>query len=1151
MNIPDSNSDSPILHGTPLGASSDSTMGVTQPGKRLRRLLDVSDSEHVEPEVLPPVKKAGPLSVINQDQEQDIPVDMTVQAGEPEKQPVESDTSQAQQPQGNVSDWLREVDDPEKGDIAETRAARLVDLPVPLDATTAIDLTRLSGRYEHPTIPPVGGSSSHLPSRVDEVDLSATQVTAAAYSPPRKGTHQRRLSARSISTRKTAKLPGKQAGTDQTDHGMDNIDWRKGLSCLVRLGIALVFLILVGFLGVLSFLVFKYYSIATSLPSVDDLRSKASQFETTRILDRNGNLLYEILDPNAGRRTYIPIDKISPYLVAATISVEDKEYYNHPGFDPVALLRALWQNYTSGEIVSGASTITQQLARNLLFSPEERVMQSYERKAREIVLAAEITRRYSKDEILELYLNENFYGKFAYGIEAAAETYFSTTAGKLSLSQAAFLAGLPQSPAIYDIETNREATLSRFRDVLVLMFQNSLEKGCVVVSNTPQPVCVDAVSVSNAAKEIDAYPFRISQGNMTYPHWVTYVRWQLEQRYDSQTIYRSGFTIYTTLDPGLQKKAEEIVARQVEKLADRHVTNGALVLIRPGTGEILAMVGSADFYNASISGQVNMAVAPRQPGSSIKPLTYAAAFEKGWNPATLIWDVASDFPPSGDAADTRPPYQPVNYDERFHGPVLVRDALANSYNIPAVKALDFVGIYDNPATPQAEGLIAFAKRMGITTFTREDYGLALTLGGGDVSLLELTSAYSNFANGGRRIPPVAITRILDFQGNEVYRYTAPAGEQVLRAEHAFLISSILSDNAARTPMFGQNSVLNLPFQVAVKTGTTNEFKDNWTVGYTPDLALGVWVGNADNTPMQNTTGLTGAAPIWAEFMQEAIQVVTGGNLTPFTRPAGVVDKVVCSVSGTEPSEWCPSQRGEIFAYDQLPLAKEQDLWQKVKVDTWTGFKASAFCSDFTDDKMAMNVQDKWAKQWLMDTQEGRDFAERLGFSQPIFFVPERECLTTDSRPVMVFSNFTDGQVINSVPLDIYIVAYVDQNFEKMYLDWGKGDQPTEWHRLIDNISDQYRQPERIFSWDMKKIPNGSITLRLVMNNTQGRYAERRIRLEVRMPTSTPTFTPSSTATFTLTPTPTQTNTPVPTNTPLPTNTVTDTPVPSETPTPIP
>ncbi|MBE3143395.1 MAG: transglycosylase domain-containing protein, partial [Planctomycetes bacterium] len=995
---------------------------------------------------------------------------------------------------------------------------------------------------QEPTLPPPPGGTSGtpLPRRVDEIDASATQVTPTAYTPPAR---PRYLPSKpySQSTQPTPipRPPERNwnpppiyqpAESEPVTARLGGT--RKTLGCVLRLLIALLFISIFLLVAVGSVLVYQYFSIARALPSITDLQQRASQFETTRILDRNKNVLYEVIDPNAGRRTYVKLDKISPYLIAATIATEDKEYYNHPGFDPVAILRALWQNYTSGGIASGASTITQQLARLLLFSPTERADRTYERKAREIVLASEITRRYSKEDILELYLNEIPYGNMTYGIEAASETYFNTTADKLTFGQAAFLAGLPQAPSVYDIFTNREITLARLKEVLVLMYNDSQEKGCIFVGTNLQRVCIDAASATLAADEIDKYKFHFSENAMRYPHWVNYIRSILEGQYDAQTIYRSGFTVYTTLDPGLQEKADQIVKDQVDSLAGKNVQDGALVAIRPSTGEILAMVGSADFYNVDISGQVNMAVSPRQPGSSIKPLTYVAAFEQGWTPATLIWDVPSEFPPSGDPNDQRAPYVPVNYDGKFHGPVTVRTALANSFNIPAVKALQFIGVYDNQAGAGKEGLVTFARRLGITTFTRQDYGLSLTLGGGEVTLLELTSAYGVYANGGRKIPLVAITKIVDFNGKTVFDYKPPAGEQVVRPEHAYLISSILSDNDARAPSFGANSVLNLPFQVAVKTGTTNDFRDNWTIGYTPDVAVGVWVGNADYTPMEHTTGLTGAAPIWSQFMPEAVQVVTGGHSEPFTRPAGVVERVICTVSGSEPSEWCPSQRTEVFANDQLPDPKEKDLLQKMNIDTWTGLKASPDCSEYTAEKMVLNVNDPWAVKWLKESTEGSAWLDSLGLSGDVTFTPERECRASDPHVNILFPGLDDSQNINFIPLDIYAVVDAPKDFKKFSLEYGRGDNPVDWKVIKGGFTETVPQPEMIYSWDMKGVKSGGVTLRIYLTSDKGTYAERRVHLNLQLPTMTPTLTrtPSNTRTPTNTRTPSNTRTPTNTRT---------------------
>ncbi len=967
--------------------------------------------------------------------------------------------------------------------------------------------------------PAVDANGMPLPKRVDEIDLEATRVTPLAVAP----------------------TTAAQRGSRKPPTGTARLQWS---GCLIR-GLIWALFVLVGLAILLtSFAIYQYYAIAATLPSVDDLRSHASQFETTRILDRHGQLLYEILDPHAGRRTYVTLDQISPYVLAATIATEDKEFYNHPGFDPLAVLRAVRDNLrTHGEGGGGASTITQQLARALLMSPEERSQRTVMRKLREIILASEITRRYSKDEILELYLNEIYYGNLAYGIEAAAETYFGKRAAELSLGEAAFLAGLPQAPAVYDVYTNREAALQRQKTVVMLMYQLSQEKGCIAVSNSPQPVCVDPTIGTLAIQQIEQYHFRPPVSDIRYPHWVQYVRTLLEERFDPQTIYRSGFNVYTTLDPELQDLAQEIVAQQIATLADKHVTNGALVAIRPSTGEILVMVGSADFYNEAISGQVNMATSPtRQPGSSIKPFTYLAAFEKGWTPATLLWDVYTEFPPSGRPDDPRPPYKPVNYDERYHGPVTVRTALANSYNIPAVKALQFVGIYDDPNTPEKDGMIEMARRLGVTSLTRDDYGLSLTLGGGEVSLLEMTAAYAVIANGGRKVPPTAILKITDHSGKTIYEYHPPEGEQVLRPEHAYLISSILSDNEARAPMFGRNSVLNLPFPAAAKTGTSQYFTDNWTLGYTPDLAVGVWVGNADYTPMVNTTGLTGAAPIWSQFMQVAVPKLTNNNPTPFFRPPGVVDYVICTASGTQPSIWCPSQRSETFAADQPPLPASRDLWQKVRIDTWTGLRASPACGDtFTEEKLALAVEDPWGRKWIRETAEGQAWARQMGFEKEIFFAPERECRSDDPRPTLEFVGLQDGQLSTASPLSIYVIANASNGFQFYRLEYGLGENPSHWEILVPETRTPASTVTKAYTWDLTQIPSETVTLRLYMSGENG-YAERLIHLRLNLPTPTPTPTPPPTPT----PSPTETPwLPAPTDTPWP-PTPTDTPIPTPT-----
>ncbi len=971
---------------------------------------------------------------------------------------------------------------------------------------------RVPGPIPPSSRPALDKDNMPLPRRVTETDLGGTRVTPAAFE------------IKTNPHRTTAPI---RTQNNPTSPGINSLTRFGTWGCMVRLLIVAVFILVIIGLCIGSLLLYEYYSIASSLPSISDLQTRGSQFETTRILDRNGDLLYEILDPNAGRRTYVTLDKISPALVAATIATEDKDYYNHPGYDLLAILRAIWQNYTTGDTVSGASTITQQLARSFLLTPEEQAQRTYLRKAREIILAAEITRRYSKDEILELYLNEIYYGNLSYGIEAAAETYFGTTADKLTLSQAAFLAGLPQSPAVYDIYTNRDITLARDQQVLTLLVQDSYEQNCIKVSNSTEPICIDPTLAAKAAVEIRNTNFPAPTINMRYPHWVNYVRSQLEASYQAQDIYRSGFTIYTTLDPTLQDFAQQLVTNQVASLVSSNASDGALIAIKPSTGEILAMVGSADYYNTAIAGQVNMAVSEtRQPGSAIKPINYVAAFEKGWTPATLIWDVPSEFPPSGDPNDPRPPYIPNNYDHKFHGPVTVRTALSNSFNVPAVKTLQFVGVYGD------HGMIAMAKRFGFTSLNRDDYGLSLTLGGGDVSLLEMAGAFSVFANGGVRVPPVSILKIVDHQGNVVYQYTPPQGGQIISPEHSYLITSILSDNQARSWMFGTNSVLNLPFPVAAKTGTTNDFRDNWTLGYTPDLVSGVWVGNADYTPMVNTTGLSGAAPIWSQFMQTAVPYVSGGHPTPFNRPAGIVDKIICTMSGAEPSNWCKGgQRSEVFAADQLPLPAGQDLRRQVALDTWTGLEASPACNDFTDQQIVINVGDPWARKWF-GSKDGRTWLNNNGFPVPPVYAPDRECNSNDPHPALQL-NVNEGNVISQPTLAIQGTANATGGFKSWRLEFGLGNNPGNWTILAQ--SDQSVSNAFMFNWDLSNLPNQTITLHLYVTGANG-YAEKFTHFSVAIPTPTPTITPSPTATDTPVPV-------LPSDTPLPTNTPVDTATP--------
>jgi 1A family penicillin-binding protein len=674
--------------------------------------------------------------------------------------------------------------------------------------------------------------------------------------------------------------------------------------------------------------------LIADLPSPQELQSRAA-VPSTKIYDRRGRLLYEIIGSHAGKHTPLPLEEIPLYLRQATIATEDASFYNNPGVDTKAILRAVLINLRGGEILSGGSTITQQLARNVLLPPEERTQRTLTRKLRETILAWRLARTYSKDEILALYLNETYYGNLAYGVEAAAQAYFGKSAAELDLAECALLAGLPQSPALYNPLEDPEAAQERQAVVLDLMVKHGY---------------IDEAQARLAKEEqlhFASVPFPIRA-----PHFVMHVRRLLEDELGLATLERGGLQVYTTLDLDMQDTARWIVRRRLAQLSeqrgglpDRNVRNAAMVALDPWTGEILAMLGSPDYFNPRIDGAVNVTLATRQPGSSIKPITYAAAFDprraEPYTPATMVCDVRTSF-----VTRENNPYVPVNYDHLYRGPVLLRQALASSFNLVAVKVLDHVGLED---------MTALARRLGITTLDdSERFGLALTLGGGEVRLLELTAAYAAFANGGHRAEPVAILRVEDSQGNvlgarslrlrsgqaETFAQHGPeTGERVLDERVAYLITDILSDDTARISGFGEGSVLRLSRPAAAKTGTTTDWRDNWTIGYTPELVVGVWAGNADNEPMRHVSGVTGAAPIWHDFMEE---VLKGRPVQEFAEPEGLVRVEVCSLSGKLPSPHCPHRKTELFIAGTEPR-EYCTLHRPVRIDVATGMLATENC----------------------------------------------------------------------------------------------------------------------------------------------------------------------------------------------------------------
>ncbi|HSH01236.1 MAG TPA: transglycosylase domain-containing protein [Anaerolineae bacterium] len=618
-----------------------------------------------------------------------------------------------------------------------------------------------------------------------------------------------------------------------------------------------------------------------------------------RFFDRNGILLFEL--KTSEERRYIPLDEMPASVLHATTTVEDDTFWTNMGVDPLAIVAAIKYNVTSEGRPIGASTITQQLVRHVAFSYEDRVAASYDRKIREIFIAFQLTRQRSKHDILEMYLNEIYYGNLAYGIEAASQTYFNKRAEELNLAEAAFLAGLPQSPIQLDPYSNFEGAKARQQFILDLMYDDGkIDYVAYQVARGRNLHLAEQVPI-----EVE-----IANGVLEAPHFIVYVRQILESKYGADLI-RDGWQVTTSLDLEMHRMAEAAMREHVANRAAVHdVSNGSVVILKPDTGEILAMVGSLDYFNAAIDGQVNIALQPRQPGSSIKPIVYAAAMGKGWTAGHVIWDVPIklELAPGQEMV-------PVNYDRRYHGPVLLRDALANSYNIPPIQITRDIGVQE---------VIATGRKMGIVSLTEPPgyYGLAISLGGGEVPLLEMTHAYATLANEGQKPTLTPVLRIENSRGELVFdfiRDQIPA-VNAIDSGIAYILSDILSDNRARTPAMGANSSLRLPFPAAVKTGTTNDYRDNWTIGYTPGVVVGVWSGNADGHPMRDSSGLFGAAPVWNRVMQsiyaspsmvESLRVGTEMPPTWYELPNDIEQRDVCLPRGTGGSV-CTATRSELF-----------------------------------------------------------------------------------------------------------------------------------------------------------------------------------------------------------------------------------------------
>jgi len=867
-----------------------------------------------------------------------------------------------------------------------------------------------------------------------------------------------------------------------------------GLRVVVFGGIGSLALIFVVILGMLLFYLAMVNKYQGAIDALDDV---AGSFETTIIYDSEGNPLAEFNDPRGGARKSIPLAEISPFLLHATISTEDETYYENPGFSIIGIIRATVRNLQTGGGGGGASTITQQLARGLVLDAEFASQRSAQRKIEEIVVAAEIARKYSKNEILQFYLNEIYYGNRAYGIEAASQVYFNKPARDLNIAEAAFLAGLPQAPAVYDPVVNRPAAVGRMQSVLRLMTEAN-GNGCIQMQHEPystQPFCVTRADLDNQyvvqIAEVQIKTFNPPTYAARYPHFVNYVWQQLERDYGAQRIYSSGFRVYTTIVPSIQDAAQKAVLDEIP--ITPRANNGAVIAIRPRDGAVLAMVGSADFDNEEIDGQVNVLFTPQQPGSSIKPLVYVATMEgvsnsDYWYPGTIIWDVPSVF--GGN-------YEPVNFSRTFSGPVTMRYALGQSLNIPAIKGLAFVG---------TERFTQVLDRMGVDQpfETPVEAGLPSAIGGIEVYPFEMGVAFATLANGGVRQNPYAIQRILNRSGEEIY--TAPEnseGVQVIRPQHAYLISHILSDPSVKVV-----STLNIPgWRAAAKTGTTNDNRDVWTVGYTPEVAVAVWVGRTDNQPMSTAVlGSNTAAPVWNKTMQAALAGIPARD---FPVPEGIVQVQVCRDSGAIFSaDTCPSGESftEVSFSQQPPPPPDRGFLTTVAVDGFSNLLANENCPDFVEQRTFVNINDLTAIAWLNNNPTGQAWAQARNISIPVSAPPTESCQPGQQRPQVIVAAPGSGQqvsgfieirgTVSNVP---GFTGYQFQIADSAAPEAFSG--PAPGSTVYTN-----QQPSAnslLGTVDFTGYPNGNYILRLVVTGQNNATANRDVPVVVNNTTAPP------------------------------------------------
>jgi penicillin-binding protein 1C len=768
---------------------------------------------------------------------------------------------------------------------------------------------------------------------------------------------------------------------------------------LARFALGAVIFGVVGF-----FALFAWYS--RDLPKPGEVIRREGF--STKLYDRESVLLYDLY--NTERRTPVTLNDTPTYLEQATVAIEDKDFFKHGGFDVMTALRIPYNMIFRGRVVGG-STLTQQLVKNALLTNERTIA----RKFKELVLSIQIERTFTKDQILEMYLNEAPYGGTAWGVGTASEIYFNKPVEELTLVESAFLAGLPQRPSAYSpFSGQRTEDGTPFWKIRTESVLRAMENSGYITK----------LQMEDTIASLDSLEFNTTSTDIKAPHFVFYVRDQLEEMFGAELVEAGGLKVTTSLDWELQDEAQQIVADEIDALTNLNITNGAAVVMDPSNGEILSMIGSKDYFNDDIDGQFNVAAdGLRQPGSSIKPVTYLSLFRRGYSPASMLMDVETTFQPN----DKIEAYTPRNYDGVFRGPVSVRSALGSSLNIPAVKSVAIVGV---------EEFLHTAFELGFNTLepTAENlkrFGYAITLGGGEVHLLDTVSAYSAFANGGLKVEPVSILKVEDKDGRVLFEHKQIEGKRVMTTGEAFLINDILSDNNARLLAFGANSLLNTGKPIAVKTGTTNEQKDNWTIGWSQKIMVGTWVGNNDGTSMkQVASGITGASPIWRRIINAALE--KGYQAPAWTIPGDVTSAEVDSLSGYPSHDGYPSKT-DYFLKGSVPTVPDP-IHAKLKIcrddNNKLANEAKISAGDYDEKEFIILKENDPVSEDGRNRWQEAISAWINGQSDTRYRVPTEYCGQSSDISVKV-SQPENEKTYNEQELDVHIDAGSDKGIEKI------------------------------------------------------------------------------------------------------------------------